>query len=539
MGDLYCNGEWFRRAFLAGASWLCEKKEILNQLNVFPVPDGDTGTNMSLTLLSAVDELKYMEGASLGEILEAAAHNTLMGARGCSGVIFSQLVAGFAESSQGKEHLSAQDIADGLKVGADRSYKAVTEPVEGTILTVIRESAEESVKYAKDHQHIIELLAVALKRAKKSLKNSPKLLPILAQAGVVDSGGQGFVYMLEGIMRLLNGDEVMDTEESFSSQISLGTAQARVSQVWDNPYCTEFLLEHAVADIPTIREAFVHLGEDLVVVGWNDIIRVHIHTKYPEKVLTCAHSLGKTSSVKIDDTKKQHQHIIQLPSTYGTKAKQEVSIITTAPGEGIKAIYMSLGAEMVIIGDETRNPSVSELVRAIDDSYSQSVLLLPNDKNVIPAALQAASIADKQVEVIPSKNVSQGISALVSFQLDASIEDNISNMNAALDYAKHGEVTRAARDARYDDVIVKTGDVIGMFEGGVRVSEDDYKTAVLKLLDLMLEEDSEVITIFYGSEISGDNAEQILQSIESHHPDIEVEIHYGGHSYCSYILSVE
>ncbi len=432
MAILYCDGERFRKAFLAGASWLSENKEILNQLNVFPVPDGDTGINMSLTLFSAVDELESMEGAPLGEMLEAAARGTLMGARGCSGVIFSQLLAGFAEIGRGKTVFSAQDIAAGLMLGSKRAYRAVTAPVEGTILTVIRESSEKAVQHAKNVVDIIKLLEITLNRAKESLKNTPKLLPILAQAGVVDSGGQGFVYMLEGMLRLVYGDALRSVHELLAPPPP-GVAQARVSESWDNPYCTEFLLRGSSSDISSIRENFVALGSDLVVVGWNELVRVHIHTEDPERVLALAHSYGKPINVKIDDTRKQHSHIVQAPiSAQMSEEEREISIITTAPGDGMKAIFMSLGAEFVVVGDETRNPSVSDLISAIEEVYSDAVLLLPNDGNIIPAATQAASMSSKQVELIPSRNVSQGLSALIAFRADAVMDANISRLETAL-----------------------------------------------------------------------------------------------------------
>ena len=524
MSILYCNGERFRKAFLAGASWLAENKETLNQLNVFPVPDGDTGTNMSLTLFSAVDQLGDMRGASLKEVLEAAARGTLMGARGCSGVIFSQLLAGFAEVDHGKPKFNARDIALGLKLGAERAYSAVTKPVEGTILTVIRESSEEAIRFVEGNEDIVELLVATLKRARLSLKNTPNLLPILAQAGVVDSGGQGFVYMLEGILRLVRGDALI-TSYKAAEALPLGVAQAKVSQQgWDDLYCTEFLLSVSETAIPGIRKGITELGSDLVVVGWGELVRVHIHTSDPERVLASVHSYGKPSNVKIDDTRKQHRHITH---------------VTTAPWDGFKAICLIMGADFVVLGDESRNPSVSELIRAIKDVYSDKVILLPNDKNIIPAAAQAASMSGKQVNIIPSRNMSQGLSAIVAFRSDAGMDDNMSNMGMALEYAKHGEVARAVRNAQYGDLEVRENDIIGLLDGTMHLAEADYEKAVLGLLKAMVGEDDEIITVFYGAEIGRSEAEGILGEVESAFPEMDVELHYGGQSYCSYILSVE
>jgi len=539
MAILYCDGERFRKAFLAGAGWLSENKERLNQLNVFPVPDGDTGTNMSLTLFSAINELEGMEGASLGEILEAIASGTLMGARGCSGVIFSQLLAGLAESSRDRKRLTCRDIAIGLQSGAEKAYGAVNRPVEGTILTVIRESSEEAARFARNSNDILRLLETSLMRAKKSLKNTPNILPVLAQAGVVDSGGQGFVYMLEGVLRLLHGEALKLARQPVAESPAV-VAQSLVSESWDNPYCTEFILMTTSADIPTIRQALNGMGDSLVVVGWNEMIRVHIHTSDPDRVLASAYSYGKPSNVKIDDTRKQHRDILDTPlKAHGIEKKREISIVTTAPGDGLKAICMSLGAESVVMDDETRNPSVAELIRSIDDVSSDRVLLLPNDGNILPAATQAASMSNKQVEIIPSRNISQGLSALIAFRLDVEIADNISSMKMALEDVKQGVVALAVRNARYGDIAIKKGDIIGLFDGSVRVAEDNHTSAVLQLLRIMLDEDNEIISIFYSAEIERTEAEELLEAVEAEFPEMDVELRYGGQTYCYYILSVE
>ena len=539
MGILYCDGERFRRAFLAGADWLSENKGILNRLNVFPVPDGDTGTNMSLTLAMAVDELRGMVGAPLEEVLDAIARGTLIGARGCSGVILSQLLAGFAGLGSNRGRFTSKDIAAGLQLGSKGAYQAVTKPVEGTILTVIRESSERAARFARDNEDIAELLGITLAEACKSLKNSPTLLPILAQAGVVDAGGQGFVHMLEGIVRLLRGDTLKAPHQA-SESTGLGAVQARVPQTWDNPYCTEFLLQKNDAYIPDIRESFAGLGEELVVVGWGEMVRVHIHTDDPERALACAHSHGKPSNVKIDDTRKQHKHIVQAPLKAMTaEEEREGSIVATASGDGLKAICMSLGAESVVVGNESRNPSVLELIHAVERAYSDNVLLLANDSNAIPAAMRAAGMSCKQVRVIPSRNISQGFSALIAFRPDANLDDNVRNMEKALAEVKHGEVAQAARNAQFGDLVIKGNDVIGLFDGNVQVAVDSHTTAVLELLKIMVEEENEIISIFYGDEIQRTEAEQVLGEVESAFPDRDPELHYGGQSYCSYILSVE
>ncbi len=536
MGILYCDGERFRKALLAGASWLSENSEVLNRLNVFPVPDGDTGTNMSLTLISAVDELRNMEDSTLEEILEASARGALMGARGCSGVIISQLIAGFAEVGKGKVKLFPSDIAKGFQLGVKRAYQAVTEPVEGTMLTVIRESAEEISKTLSEKFDMVELLESVLDKAKSSLQNTPNLLPVLAQAGVIDAGGQGFVFILEGILRLIKGEPL--SVNTNPEMRPVGSAQKLVSESWDMPYCTEFVLIPKNADIAKIKENFSKFGIDLIVVGWGDMIRVHIHTDDPEKVLAHAHIYGKPTNVKIDDMKKQHRHITQGPLLPSQEMQQEISIIAVAPGDGISAVFKSLGVESVIMSDK-RNPSVSELIQAIDSAYSDRVLLLPNDGNIIPASIQAENMSHKNVKIIPTKNISQGLSAVLSFRNDLGLEDNLINMEKSLKRAKHGEVAKAIRNAKYDNIIVYENDSIGRYNGKIQVSVKDKETAVIDLLKIMVEPKNEIITIFYGADVPRKEAEELFKKVESEFLEQEVELHYGGQSNCFYILSVE
>lgn len=535
VGILYCDGDRFKKALVAGASWLSENSETLNRLNVFPVPDGDTGSNMSLTLISAVDELKSLEGASLEDVLEASARGALMGARGCSGVILSQIIAGFAEVGRGKARFYANDIINGLQEGKKRAYKAVTEPKEGTILTVIREALEEALQFSNSIGDITTLLEIILKKAKESLENTPKLLPILAQAGVVDAGGQGFVYILEGILKLLHGEPLNLSQKGSLPE----AAQSKVSQSWDNPYCTEFILSIKDTDISIVRNDFEQLGNDLVVVGWKNLLRVHIHTDDPEKVLAHAHFYGKPSNVKIDDMRKQHTHILQSPVIADqTDEIHEVSIIAVVPGDGIGAIFKSLGTELVIMSDK-KNPSVAEVLQAIDLAYSNEVIFLPNDNNIIPAVIQAANMSNKSVAIVQSENISQGLSAVVCFQPDDSIDKNVEKMSATIKNVKHGEIAKAIRSAQYDNLSVNEGDFIGRVNGKLVTAEKTLDKAVLELIKLAVEPKNEVISIFYGADIKRSEAEEIIEKVGSSFPEQEIELHYGGQTHCSYIISIE
>ncbi len=537
MGILYCDGDRFKKALLASASWLSENSEILNRLNVFPVPDGDTGTNMSLTLISAVDELKGLEGAPLSEVLEASARGALMGARGCSGVIISQLIAGFAEVGKDKTRFLPQDIIDSFVLGSKKTYMAVTEPREGTMLTVIRESAEEAIHAIQNSSDLAELLEKILDKARSSLQNTPNLLPVLAQAGVVDSGGQGFVFILEGILRLVKGEPLAIHEKT--DTIQEGEAQKMVSQSWDMPYCTEFILTPKNVSISDIRNDFVNLGTDLVAVEWGEIVRIHIHTADPERVLARAHLYGKISNVKIDDMKKQHRHITQNPILIEqNQEQQEISIIAVAPGDGISAVLKSLGVESVLMSDQ-RNPSVAELITAIDSAYSDKVILLPNDGNIIPAGIQAINMSHKKANIVQSKNVSQGMSAVLAFRPDLDIEKNITNMNDIIKEVKSGEVARAVRNAQYGNIVIKENDAIGRFNGKIHVAEIDIDSAVIELIKIMVEPENEIITIFYGADISRNEAEKVVEKLEKIFPDVELELHYGGQPHCFYIISAE
>ncbi|MGB9596463.1 MAG: DAK2 domain-containing protein, partial [Candidatus Poribacteria bacterium] len=346
----------------------------------------------------------------------------------------------------------------------------------------------------------------------------------------------GFVFILEGILRLVKGEPLsVNTNPEMKP---IGSAQKLVNESWNMPYCTEFVLIPKNAGITKIREDFSQLGNDLIVVGWGNMIRVHIHTDDPEKVLAHAHIYGKPTNVKIDDMKKQHRHITQGPLLLSQETQQEISIIAVAPGDGISAVFKSLGVESVVMSDK-RNPSVSELIQAIDSAYSDKVLLLPNDGNIIPASIQAENMSHKSVKIVPTKNVSQGLSAVLSFRNDLSLEDSLINMEKSFKRVKHGEVTKALRNAKYDNITVYENDFIGRYNGKIHISVKDIEKAVIDLLKIMIEPENEVIAIFYGADVSRKDAEALLKKVESEFPDQEIELHYGGQPNCFYILSVE
>lgn len=535
LGILYCDGKRFRKALLSAASWLSQNSAELDQLNVFPVPDGDTGANMSLTLISAVNALEKDEDAPLHEVLAAVAHGSLIGARGCSGVILSQLLLGFEEVGRGKLKLDGRDIVKGLELGLKRAYNAIIEPREGTILTVIRESIQGLTSHPEDVIDIAQLLETIYNRAQSSLENTPKLLPVLAQAGVVDAGGKGFVRIIEGILRLIHGEPIEIINDRTKGTYK-EPAQARVFESWDAPYCTEFIL--TVESPVNMKDELSNLGKDLLVVEWENIIRVHIHTGDPERVLAIAHTYGKPLNVKIDDMRRQHTHIIHSSLPESTIEKKEVTIIAISPGDGLSAIFKSLGADYVILNNQI-SPSVQEILNYINLSPTDRVILLPNDANVIPSSVQAGQMSNKDVIVLPSKNVPQGISAMVAFQPTEDIDKNLQAMASAMKGVKHGEITRAIRDSKFENLQINKGDIIGRFNGAIHTATKNVHEATVELLGKMVDADSEIITMFYSSDIPRDEAEELCKVVSYTFKDQEVELHYGGQTNCLYILSVE
>lgn len=533
MAILYCDAKRFKQTIIAGADWVFKNRDQLNKINVFPVPDGDTGTNMSATLTAAVSEMGALKEISLETIIKAAAWGALMGARGNSGIILSQILSGLAEGIEGRERLFAEDIAFALSRGAKKAYKAVLHPVEGTILTVIRETAETAKEAVKTEKDLAFLLDEMVKSARSSVERTPLLLPKLKEAGVVDAGGLGFLNFLEGMVFLIQG--TINASATIEDEGMLnGTVSDAVEHHWNFRYCTEFILKGSRISENTIKDVLTPLGDSIVVVGDSRIARIHIHTGKPEEVLRYASTLGQVSSIKVDDMLVQHT--ARFEDSNLTKATSVIAIVL---GDGLKELFYNAGAELVVDGGPTQNPSTLDIKEAIETVTSSSVIILPNDKNVYPAALQAAERTSKKVTVLKTSSVPGGLSALLSYMDDATFEENIRRMEQAFKNIKSGEVLPASRSVVLMGVEVRSGDAIGIYQGKIQCSCSNAGEAVILLVESMVDPSDEIITLFLGDSIEKKDLETLKSTLQSRFQNKTIELYCGGQPYAHYLISVE
>ena len=536
------DGKKFRDMFVSGANNLQNNKDLVDKLNVFPVPDGDTGTNMSLTISYAIKELSKVEDNDITNVGKALSKGSLMGARGNSGVILSQIIRGIAKSVEGKDSLNVVDLANALKNGSDTAYKAVIKPIEGTILTVVRESGEYAVKIAKDDMDMIEFLELVVAKANESLDKTPELLKALKEAGVVDSGGKGLVLIYEGMLSSLKGNDIESVEGGVSSDVQINVEQNISTEDIKYQYCTEFILESDKVDDLTIRERFLKYGDSLAVVGDEGVIKVHVHTNNPGDAIQEALSYGQLLTIKIENMKLQHENKV-LNETAQTSDVQveekEYGFIATSMGDGLAQIFKDFGVDHIIEGGQTMNPSTEDFMNAIESLNAKNIIILPNNSNIIMAANQAKELSDKNIVVIPTKNVAQAFATLVTFDTDADIAENESNMMEALSTVKSGQVTYAVRNTVINDVEVKEGNIIGIAEGKLLAAGDNLDEITTNLIEKLVDEDSAIITLFYGEDTSAEQAEALRDSLEEKFEDIDVELHYGGQPLYYYLISVE
>ena len=536
------DGKQFRDMFVSGANNLQNNKDLVDKLNVFPVPDGDTGTNMSLTISYAIKELTKVQKDDVTEIGKALSKGSLMGARGNSGVILSQIIRGIAKSVEGKENLNVVDLAEAFKNGSDTAYKAVIKPIEGTILTVVRESGEYAVSIAKEDMDMIEFLELVVEKANESLNKTPELLKALKEAGVVDSGGKGLVLIYEGMLSSLKGNDIESVEGGASSNVEVNVEQNISTEDIKFQYCTEFILESNKVDDLTIRERFMKYGDSLAVVGDEGVIKVHVHTNDPGLAIQEALSYGQLLTIKIENMKLQHENKV-LNETAQTKEvpveEKEYGFIATSMGEGLAQIFKDFGVDYIIEGGQTMNPSTEDFMKAIESLNAKNIIILPNNSNIIMAANQAKELSDKNIVVIPTKNVSQAFATLVTFDADSSIEENEASMMEALSSVKSGQVTYAVRDTVINDVEVKEGNIIGIAEGKLLSAGDKVDEITTDLVEKLVDEDSAIITLFYGEDTSKEEAEALRDALEEKFEDIDVELHYGGQPLYYYLISVE
>lgn len=532
-----CNGHVLNGMFNAATRWLERSAPSINALNVFPVPDGDTGINMLLTMRAAIEEASRNSNVSAALVAQAMAKGSLMGARGNSGVILSQIFRGLAHGLDNKRTFSAHDFADALVQSADFAYKGVTKPVEGTILTVIREVA--TAAQAKSSSNNIDMLSVmetVVEEAKASVARTPTLLPVLRQAGVVDAGGQGLYVVFEGALRYLRGEpeeaEPIDTAPVANPIIAAPSPAEKVQY----GYCTEFLLNGKALDPEAIREKLITLGESVLVVGDEAMIRVHLHTFDPGIALSYAAALGTLQQVKVENMDDQHQDFL------AAKPQQpigNVSTIAVASGEGLIQVFYSVGATIVVSGGETMNPSVQELLQAVEAAHSDKVIILPNNANIIMAARQIPDLTKKKVEVVPTETIPQGIAALLVFNYEADLETNVAAMNTAISTVHSGEVTTAVRSMSLNGMTVKEGQAIAFLDGELVVADDNMPQVVHKLLDKVDVGQAGLVTIYYGADTEYAEAERIGESVREKYPALEVEVVAGEQPHYNYIVSVE
>lgn len=554
------DGIQFAQMVLAGANNLSRNAKMVDALNVFPVPDGDTGTNMNLSITSGANEVKKQMSNHVGKVAVAFSKGLLMGARGNSGVILSQLFRGFAKSIEANETINSFEFAAAFEAGVLTAYKAVMKPVEGTILTVAKDASKKAIQVANKNNDIVSVMEEVLKEAKESLDRTPDLLPVLKEVGVVDSGGQGLVTIYEGFLAVLKGEELPEVSELQPSMSELvnaehhKSAQSHLStEDIQFGYCTEFMVKFEEDKVKVhpfseedFRQKLSNHGDSLLVVSDDEIVKVHIHAEYPGNVLNYAQTFGSLTKIKIENMREQHTTIIEaeqtssksVPDKLPTK-KQEYGIVAVAMGSGISELLKSMGAQAVIEGGQTMNPSTEDIVQAIHDANAEKIIILPNNKNIIMAATQAANVVDQEVIVIPSKTVPQGMTALLAFNPAATITENDEAMTAALGNVKTGQITYAIRDTVIDGLEIKKDHFMGIFDGKIVVVDENKNKAAIALLDKMLTEDDEIVTILQGEDASSSDVEELEQYLNEAFTDVEVEIHNGNQPLYPFIFAVE
>jgi len=534
-----CSGEELKRLLGAAMAWLEKNATAINLLNVFPVPDGDTGTNMLLTMQAALEEIAHSPDHSVSAIIHGVAHGALMGARGNSGVILSQLFRGLARGLDGEETLSAAKLAAAMEEASTVAYRGVIKPVEGTILTVAREAAEAAVAAAAERDDLLYVLERVVAAAKESVARTPSLLPVLREAGVVDAGGQGLFIILEGILRFIKGEsmEVAMPAEAAVAKTSTAPSEGEM----EYGYCTEFIIEGQNLNLEEIREKIASLGDSTMVVGDGNLVRVHVHTFRPGSVLEYATGLGVLHKIKIDNIQDQHQHFLQFEreAVPPKREEEEIAVVAVVTGAGLTRVFESLGISAIVPGGQTMNPSTEELLQAIDSLAADKVIVLPNNENVIMAAQQARELSKKEVVVVPTATIPQGISAFLALDRRADLKTNAEAMERAAKSVQTAEITRAIRSTQIKGLQVEEGAVIGLLNGDLTASGDTLEEVAQEMLRQMEAERYEIITIYYGKDVSQDQAERLADEIRRRYPEQEVELIAGGQPHYHYILSVE
>jgi len=559
------NSKLLARMFLAGAKNLDSKKDWINELNVFPVPDGDTGTNMTMTIMSAAKEVSSLTEPTMAELAKAISSGSLRGARGNSGVILSQLFRGFCKVIKEYDEIDVTILCEACQKAVETAYKAVMKPKEGTILTVAKGAAEKALELSDDTEDVVTFVEEVIKQAEYVLDQTPEMLPVLKQAGVVDSGGQGLVQVLKGAYDALIGKEIDYTIEGAPT----GAAPAKISAETEAEikfgYCTEFIIvlnapmsdneEHAY-------KAFLEsIGDSIVVVADDEIVKTHVHTNDPGLALQKALTFGSLSKIKIDNMREEHQEKLikdsqklaaqqkaeeeayeaaQADEKTNNMPAKEMGFVSVSIGEGMNEVFRGLGVDYLIEGGQTMNPSTEDMLNAIEHVNAKTVFILPNNKNIIMAANQAVDLVeDKQIIVIPTKTIPQGITALVNYIPDHSAEENKEQMMAEIENVKTGQVTYAVRDTEIDGKTIKQNDFMGIGDKSILSVGTDLRATTLEMVDAMVDEDSAIVSIYFGSDSDEDSANELATAIEEKYPDVEVEVNDGGQPIYYYVISVE
>jgi DAK2 domain fusion protein YloV len=536
-------GQQLREMFSAASSWLEKSSAEIDALNVFPVPDGDTGTNMMLTMRSTMEEAFRAPDSSASAVALAMAKGALMGARGNSGVILSQIWRGMAQKLEGKETFDAADLSEALQQAAEVAYKGVSNPVEGTMLTVMKDAAAAAqAKAAEGSEDIIDIMEATVKSAGESVANTPKLLKVLKDAGVVDAGGQGIYTIFEGALRFLRGEmELMRRRKPqiIVSELPHTASLPQVAGVEEVPfgYCTEFMLKGDGLEPDIIKKRLDKKGESLIVVGDNSAVRIHIHTLDPGAIVRFATRLGTMHQVSIRNMDEQHQDFLEMQKD--RMPVTDAAVIAVASGDGLTDVFSSLGAVYVVPGGQTMNPSTKDILQAVESTISDKIIILPNNKNIISTAKQVEELTQKNVAVVPSRTIPQGVVALLAFDYEADYETNADIMTRALSSVKTIEITRAVRTTRVNSLKIKKKQPIGLLDGELLAANDTNMGVVNKILGELDLNKAEVLTIYYGADAMPDEAERIGAGISEQHPNLQVEVIKGGQPHYDYIISVE
>ncbi|HDA2014711.1 TPA: fatty acid kinase catalytic subunit FakA [Staphylococcus aureus] len=543
------NGKLFADMIIQGAQNLSNNADLVDSLNVYPVPDGDTGTNMNLTMTSGREEVENNLSKNIGELGKTFSKGILMGARGNSGVILSQLFRGFCKNIESESEINSKLLAESFQAGVETAYKAVMKPVEGTILTVAKDAAQAAIEKANNTEDCIELMEYIIVKANESLENTPNLLAVLKEVGVVDSGGKGLLCVYEGFLKALKGEKVeakvakIDKDEFVHDEHDFHGVINTEDIIYG--YCTEMMVRFGknkkAFDEQEFRQDMSQFGDSLLVINDEEIVKVHVHTEYPGKVFNYGQQYGELIKLKVENMREQHREVIRKEQ-HTAKPKMETvetAIITISMGEGISEIFKSMGATHIISGGQTMNPSTEDIVKVIEQSKCKRAIILPNNKNILMASEQAASIVDAEAVVIPTKSIPQGISALFQYDVDATLEENKAQMADSVNNVKSGSLTYAVRDTKIDGVEIKKDAFMGLIEDKIVSSQSDQLTTVTELLNEMLAEDSEILTVIIGQDAEQAVTDNMINWIEEQYSDVEVEVHEGGQPIYQYFFSVE